>query len=176
MKKIIINTFQIILKKRECLNAIILLLLISYFTSCKKNGAPTPTNNNEVKATVVTSGGTININATATKALMGCASLGGGTYVDGTNASNAAVYISLYASGVMCVTSPGTYTFSCQYRPDVLSPSTPIYVNSGVSDPGSITFTAINDHHMEDYFNAVCRYNTDSVTVNGTFKGDHLTN
>jgi len=158
----------------------ILPLLISCFISCKKKNE-VAVNSNEVKATVVVSPTTtINISATATKALMGCASLGGGTYVDGTSASNAAVYISLYASGVMCVTSAGTYNFSCEYRKNVADPNTPIFSNNGMNR-GSITFTTVNDHYMEGFFTAVCRCNSggcvsgvDSVIVNGTFKGDHL--
>ena len=167
----------VILEKSKCLNGIILLLFISFFISCKKKNVEPP-NNNIVKATVVlSSGSTININATGSKALIGCASFGGGTYVDGTNEANAAVYISLYSTNFSCVTSPGTYGFHCQYRSNVADPNTPIYGNSG----GSITFTVINDHYMEGSFTAVCQcitpvciLNVDSVVVTGSFKGDHL--
>jgi hypothetical protein len=152
----------------------ILLLLISCIIACKKKNAEAP-NNNEVKATVVlSSGDTVNINATGSKAEMwGCAPLGGGT-----NEANAAVYITVYDTGIRCVTSPGTYSFDCQYRPNVADSNTPIYGGTG----SSITFTVINDHYMEGSFTAVvcrcistgCVFGVDSVVVTGTFKGDRL--
>src|SRR5438477_9781207 len=122
---------RVIREKRKCLNAIILLLLISCFVSCKKKNDVSQ-NNNEVKATVVVSpASTIPINATGSKALMGCGIFGGGTFVDGTNESNAAVYITVYNSNIGCVTSPGSYGFSCEYRTNVADQNTPIYGNSG---------------------------------------------
>jgi hypothetical protein len=87
------------------------------FSSCKKSstGNVSP-NKNEVKATVVISPtSTIMINATGSKAQMGCSSLGGGTFVSGTNPGNAAVYISyVHSTGLSCITSPGAYNFSCE--------------------------------------------------------------
>lgn len=167
--------------ERKCLNVTLLLLLISCFISCKK-GNDVPPNNNEMKATVVVSpASTININATGSKARMGCSFLGGGTFVAGTNEVNAAVYISyVYSTNFSCVSSPGTYNFSCEYRKNVADPNTPIYSNNGMN-PGSITFTVINDHYMEGSFTAVsrcnspgCAFGVDSVIISGTFKGDHL--
>lgn len=150
------------------------------FWGCKKNNVEVVQKMTEVKATIVVSPtNTININSTGSNAKMGCSSSGGGTYVDGTNEANAAVYISLYASGFSCVTSPGTYNFSCQYRKNVADPNTPIFSNNGIN-PGSITFTSINGHHMEGSFTAVCWCNSsgcvfgvDFVNVSGTFKGDY---
>ena len=158
----------------------ILLLFISCFISCKKKFEIAP-NNNEVKAVVVVSPtSTITINARGTKAPMGTRFLGIGTFVEGTNEANAAVYITAFSGGVMAVTSPGTYSFICEYRTNVANPNTPIYSNSG-TNTGSITFTSINDHSMEGFFNATCRcvsvgcvFGVDSVIVSGTFKGDHL--
>lgn len=160
MKKIIINTSGLLREERKCLNAIILFLLICCSVSCKKKNDG-PRNNNEVTATVVVSpSSTININATASKALMGCENFGGGTYVDGTNETNAAVYITVYNSNIECVTSPGSYGFSCEYRPNVADQNTPILSNNGVN-PGSITFTKVNSNYMEGSFTAVCRNNAD---------------
>lgn len=172
MKVSAVTTRQ--LKRSFVCVSLITTLLISI--QCNK-GPDSPPNNNEFNALVVLANGTqVNINAKGTKATMGCASLGGGTYVNGVNSNNAAVYISLYASGVMCVTKTGTYPFQCQYRPNIASQVSPIYENIGVSNPGSITFTSITDKTMEGFFNAVCRYNVDSVVVTGTFKADRLTN
>jgi hypothetical protein len=154
------------------------LLIVS---SCKKSSTGDVTSTNyEVKATVVVSAtSTITINATGSKAKMGCAVLGAGTYVEGTNEANAAVYIVVYAPGFSCVTNPGTYNFTCEYRKNVADLNTPIFSNNGIN-PGSITFTAINDHHMEGFFNAVsrcnstgCAFGVDSVVIAGTFKGDY---
>jgi hypothetical protein len=155
-------------------------LLIGSFISCKKKNEAPP-NNNEMKATVVVSPTkTILINATGSKVVMGmCASLGGGTYIEGTNEDNAAIYITVYETGIRCVTAPGTYEsdFSCQYRPNVSDQATPIYAKSS----GNITFTTINDSKMEGSFTAVCKcispgcvFGVDSVIVIGTFKGDPL--
>ncbi len=151
------------------------------FWGCKKNNVAVVQNMTEVKATVVVSpSSTITINATGSNAKMGCAVLGAGTYVEGTNEANAAVYISYvnYANS-LCVTSPGTYNFSCEYRKNVADPNTPIFSNNGINR-GSITFTSINDHHMEGSFTAVCWCNSsgcvfgvDFVNVSGTFKGDY---
>ena len=154
------------------------LLFLFILLSCNKKSSSSP-NNNEVKATVVFSNGTtLNINATGNKALLGCGSMGGGTHVDGINESNAGVLISVYLNSTMCVSKAGTYSgmnFGCQYRTDVYSGSSPIYTNNNNGAiNGSITFVAIDASHMEGYFNAVCYMNSDSVMVNGTFKGDHL--
>jgi hypothetical protein len=172
---------RIIQEKRKCLNAIILLLLISCFVSCQKKN-DVPQNNNEVKATVVVSPtSTININATGSKTRMGCANCAG-TIVEGTNEANAAVYITVNppsssVPNLACVTSTGTYVFDCQYRPNVADPNTPIYGSFG----GSMTFIAINDHYMEGSFTTVCRcisqgcaFGVDSVVVTGSFRGDHF--
>jgi hypothetical protein len=160
---------QLIREKRKCLNGIILLLLITFFSSCKKNNEEPP-NNNEMNATVVlSSGDIIKINAKGVKALMGRDFWTGSFYVDGTSETNAAVYLSTRPN----VTVPGTYVVSCQYRPDASSQTTPIYTNSGVSNPGSITFTVLDDHSTEGHFTAVCAYAMDSVTVSGSFKGNY---
>lgn len=159
--------------KKFIMYAVLLLAAIGCY-SCHKNKDALPVKNTEVKATVTLSPGNIvTINATGSKAVMGSAFYGGGTFIDGTNENNAAVYISVYNSSFSPVTVPGTYNFDCQYRPDITSQSTPIYVNTGSSDPGSITFTIINDHYMEGYFNSVCVANADTVIVSGSFKGDY---
>jgi hypothetical protein len=133
-----------------------------------------PPNNNEIKATVfVSPSNTVVINATGQKAnLIKCVTLGGGTFVGGTNENNAAVYITVYETGIRCVSDPGSYdsTFFCQYRPNVEDPATPIYGNTS----GSITFTTITDNYMEGFFSAVCSNGLDSVIVTGTFKGDRV--
>jgi len=149
------------------------VLMLSYlFTGCKKkNDTPSP-NNNEIKATVVISPTTtITINATGSNAVIGPSLFGGGTYIDGYDASNAAIRIT---TGTTIVTIPGTYSFTCIYTPNLRSGYAPIYGNNGTNS-GSVTFMAVNDYYMEGYFNAVCRNNMDSVIVSGTFKGDHLT-
>lgn len=146
-------------------------ILIVFSFSCKKSNLSNEDllSKNRVDATIVlSSGAIIRINATGPKAVMGCGLIGGGTYVDGTNDTKSAIYNNIIG---FCIVSPGTYSFSCQYRTDVSSQSAPIYENLGVSNPGSITFTTFTDHYAEGSFNAVCKYGTDSVTVNGTFSG-----
>ena len=162
-------------------NIIYVIVLIAVFTSaCKKKPDAAPPNNNEVNATVVISPtSTITINAKGSKAKMGCSFLGGGNFISGTNETNAAIYIAyVYGSGASCVSNPGTYNFSCEYRKNGTDSNTPIWSNNG-ANRGSITFTAINDHYMEGFFNAVSRCNygscvigVDSVIINGTFKGN----
>jgi len=156
-------------------------ILLWLFTGCKKKIDTPPPNNNEMKATViVSSGSTINIDAAGSKAAMGCSLFGGGTFVSGTNPDNAAAYISyVHSAGLSCITSPGTYNFSCEYRKNIADPNTPIYSNIGINR-GNITFTVVNDHYMEGYFNAVswcnspgCAFRIDSVIIAGTFKGNY---
>lgn len=155
------------------MKTILFICLIIIFISCKKeNKLPLFNLKNQVKANIIlTSGDTIKIDAIGSKALMGCSSLGGGTYVSGTKETNAAIYMTIYGNNFYCVDSPGTYNFSCEYRPDITSQTAPIYSNAGVSNAGSITFTSRNGNDAQGYFNAVCKYDTDSVIVQGTFKG-----
>lgn len=143
--------------------------------SCKKDDTDEPANTNEVNATVVlSSGGTVTISAKGTKAILGLSSpLGGPGYIDGTNSANAAVYINLYPAITMTGTFGFNQGYTCQYRPDVTSMTSPIYTNSGI-DPGSITITTVNDHYLEGSFSAICRYQGDSVIVSGTFKGNTI--
>ncbi len=160
----------------KTITANILVLIIIITSACKKtNDALLPPNNNEVNASVVLSSGTtVIINAKGTKAPMGLSGVFGAPgFVDGTSASNAAVYIEIYPS----ISSTGTFVyaqgFRCQYRTNVADPNTPIYQNNGIN-AGSITFTTVNNNYIEGNFNAVCRLNTDSVIISGTFKGDYL--
>jgi hypothetical protein len=151
------------------------------FWGCKKNNVAVVQKMTEVKATIVVSPtSTININSTGSNAKMGCSAtiVGSMTFIVGTNENNAAVYIEIPLNN-LCITSPGTYNFSCQYRKNVADPNTPVFSNNGIN-PGSITFTAINGHHMEGSFIAVCWCNSsgcvfgvDFVNVSGTFKGDY---
>ena len=162
-------------------NIIYVILLIAVFTSaCKKKPDAAPPNTNEVNATVVVSPtSTITINAKGSNAKLGCSFWGGGNFISGTNETNAAIYIAyVNGSGASCVSNPGTYNFSCEYRKNGTDSNTPIWSNNG-ANRGSITFTAINDHYMEGFFNAVSRCNygscvigVDSVIINGTFKGN----
>jgi hypothetical protein len=64
----------------------------------------------------------------------------------------------------------GTYPFQCSY----ITAGGATYLNTAVANPGSITFTRIDDYNLEGYFNAVCKLNADSVIITGSFKGDHL--
>jgi hypothetical protein len=142
--------------------------------ACNKQAPPLPPNHNEFNATVLffTSGRTINVNATGPKAIMGCDF---GTFVEGTDTSNASVYCRPIINYIECITTTGTYPFSCEYRTDITSNIAPSYANYGTAHPGSITFTVKDQRHMEGYFDAVCKMNNgDSVVVTGTFKGDHL--
>ena len=151
-----------------------ILICLSHL-SCNKKDDP-PVNTNEFKATVVlSSGAIISIDAKGTKAAMGCGLLGSGTFVSGSNESNAGVNITAYGVGSACITVPGTYSFRCEYRVNTASTNTPIYENHFATNKGSITFTAINNSYMEGYFNAVCVLppRVDSVTVNGSFKGNY---
>ena len=155
------------------------LVLISVFSFACKKESETPLNNSEVNATVVLSTGeTISINGKGDNAKIGCSL--GGTYITSINDNNAAVYISLLgAPGYLCVNSPGTYNFECQYRRNITDPNTAVWSNwsNNVIDKGSITFTAYNDHYIEGSFSAVakcfspgCVFGVDSAIINGTFK------
>ena len=159
----------------------VLVVIAILISACKKKNDPAPLNNNEVNATVVISPtSTITINAKGTKAKMACSILGGGTFIEGTHDNGAAVYINISnPPALSCITSPGTYNFSCEYRKNVADPNTPIFSNNGIN-PGSITFTTINGHYMQGTFTAVCWCNSsgfmfgvDFVNVSGTFKGDY---
>ena len=153
--------------------SLILICLVNL--SCNKKD-DAPVNNNEFKATVILSSGSIvNIDAKGTKAAMGCGLLGSGTFVSGSNESNAGVNMTVYGAGSSCVTIPGTYSFRCEYRVNTVSTSTPIYENHFAANNGSITFTAVNNSYMEGHFNAVCVLppRADSVTVIGSFKGNY---
>lgn len=153
---------------------IFLIILVWLIEGCKKNDSANLTsNNNIVNATVQLSNATVvSINAKGIKAPMGLSSpLGGGGYINGTSGTNAAVYLSFSPS----ITTVGTFDcangFSCQYRQNVTSNSTPIFTSSS-SDPGYIIFTAVSNNQLEGRFYAICRYNGDSVSVNGTFSGN----
>jgi len=159
------------------------LLLTASFTTCKK-GKTSPPNNNELKATVIlSSGSTLNFNATGVKVKMEPCStfgFGFGTSVEATTENNHAIFLTAYGT-TPCITVPGTYsTFSIQYRPNVTDPNTAIYEGGG--NASSVTFTAINDHTMEGHFTAVvcrcistgCVSGVDYVTITGTFKGNHM--
>src|SRR5688572_1089611 len=178
------NLFPTVQNVKSKYNLLFTLVSIFFFlfTGCKKKNDTQPPNNNELNATVIISpGNTININATGSKARMGCFPWGGGTFVAGTGEAHAAVYISYVfsnSSTFACITAPGTYDFSCEYRKNIADPNTPIFSKIG-TNRGSITFTVVNDHHMEGYFNAVswcnsfgCAFRIDSVIIAGTFKGD----
>ncbi|HMG69244.1 MAG TPA: hypothetical protein VK588_16215 [Chitinophagaceae bacterium] len=156
---------------RKIVLAIFLIFIAC--SSCKKGRDDIPVKKTEFKATILlSSGALVTINATGSNAQMGNSFFGGGTFVDGVNEKNDAVYTSSYTSSLQSITSPGTYSFSCEYRPDISSSTTPIYSNNS-SNPGSITFTSINSNYMEGHFNAVCWSGVDSVTVTGSFKGDY---
>jgi hypothetical protein len=146
------------------------LITIAFCFSCKKKYPDL--NHNEFKATVLFSSGTIlYVNAKGPRTYMGCGGYNG-TAIQGTAENNSAVYCSLY-NGIQCITAPGTYPFSCEYRVEAASGDT--YLNNGTAHPGSLTFTVNNKTNMEGYFDAVCKdHNGDSVTVTGTFKGDYI--
>jgi hypothetical protein len=166
-------------KKIKYFMGMVLLLLLSTVFSCKKNsGSSPPANNNQINATVVfSSGNTIIINATGTKATMGCSFLDG-TFVNGTNDAshgNGAVLFSTL--GTNCITGVGTYNIECQYRENTADPNTNIYTESGAS---SVTFTVFTANEMEGTFNSICLCNgcvggsVDPVVVSGSFKGNIL--
>jgi hypothetical protein len=154
---------------KKILYSILLLL----FISCKKedNSQGTLYVNNQFNATVIHLSDTTKINANGLNARIGCSTYGISTYAYGTDFNNQRVSFSL---PVGCISNPGTFTiFSCEFRPNNNSQTSPIYENIGVSDPGSITFTKMSGNYAEGYFNAVCkiRNTSDSVFVKGNFKG-----
>lgn len=158
---------------------ILYAILVLLFISCKKEdkGPGALYVNNQFSATVIHLSDTTKINAIGWNAKIGCSNWGMGSYIDGTNINNEAVYLNISGPGntfpASCISDPGTYyNFNCQYRPNTISQTSPIYENSGVYDPGSITFTKMNGNYAEGYFYAFCKYNTDdSVFIKGTFKG-----
>jgi len=156
-------------------------LLSVFIPACNKNKDTAPPNTNEFNATVLlTTGATVTINAKGSKAKIGCTFLGGGNFLYGTNDNNEYVHLgSIYGPGFTCVSSPGTYPLTCEFRKNVTDPNTRIWSNIGMNQ-GSITITVINDHYMEGHFNAVskcvsvgCGSSPDSVVINGTFKGNY---
>lgn len=165
----------------EYFNLKLFLLLIICFISCKTDVEPP--NDNEMHATVILSpGNSIIINAKGTKTLIGCSLFGGGTFIQGTSESDAAVYLTILGS-TNCISSPGIYGFTCEFRKNVADPNTPIYSNYLGDNHGSITFSEVNDNYVEGFFNATCRcfspgctYDVDSVIVSGSFKGNFFSN
>ncbi len=147
---------------------------VLFISGCTKDNPLAPAaNNNEVNAQVLLSSGTtVNIQAKGSKARMALYSyLGGPGYIQGTNDAGNMVIINLYPS-ISHTGSFGTgQGFSCQYRPDGLSGSSPIYLNSGANS-GQLVITSFSDNYIAGSYSAVCRNGSDSVTVTGTFKGD----
>jgi len=147
--------------------------LILFLVACSKSSDDPIPNNNEINASVAhTNGSLVIINARAEKAILGLRSpLGGPSYIHGSNAANAVVYVNLYPA----ITTTGTFNFSdgyrCQYRVNDSSPSTLIFENTSFNS-GTISITTLNDNYIEGSFNAICRNGTDSVVVTGTFKGN----
>ena len=158
--------------RHACSSALFLMPLI-FFCSCKKHSNTQPQSQTEVKATVtLSSGNTISINATGVRATI-TRDIYGYTYVYGATENNAGVNL-MFPN----ITSPGTYSFICEYRVNTASTSTPIYTNapSFVANAGGVTVVAVTAHHIEGAFVATCKTNstaTDSAFVSGSFKGDY---
>ena len=153
------------------------LILSFLFSSCGKNNNATPSN--LLNATVaLSSGNTITINATGTKATAYKDDFGF-AHISGLNSANAEVNISFQT-----LSSPGTYNLYCEYRVDAKSTPNLIYANTfAQSQPngfptyqGSVTLTAVTPSHIEGTFSALCKTSinaTDSAMVTGSFKGDY---
>jgi hypothetical protein len=149
-----------------------IFLMICCSSSCKKLWPP---NNNELRATAkLISGETVVIKAMGSNAEMFC-------YV-GFSIGNSGLYPGLGLqtfdpNNRGCINSPGTYSgsdFWCTFKRDT-GMFSPLYSNIGVSNPGSITFTAFSEKYVECHFTAICKHGAnDSVIINGTFKGDFM--
>ena len=168
--------------KNDYANVNLFLLLMTCFTACQNNNDTDPPKKNEIKVTVVLApGDTVKINASGEKVLMGCAFLVGGTFIQGTNENNAAVYINLIGSN--CIVNPGKYSFLCEYKVNTANQDSPIYSNFISNTKGSITFTKIDGQYMEGFFDTICKcyssgcaWGADTVIVKGSFKGNNFSN
>lgn len=152
------------------------ICLISFcfsLSSCKKL-LHIPDNENELKATVqFSSGQIVTINATESAAFMDCQF---DFVIQNQQYPAAGLALDIHNASYNCITSAGTYYapyFSCSFG--TAGTQSVLYSNTGVTNPGSITFTSFSDSKVECYFSSVCKNNVgDSVIINGTFKGNHM--
>jgi hypothetical protein len=155
----------------QFLNLAILIIACLLSLACKKERQIF--RGKEVKATIIlSSGSTVEINTSPGNAYIGCGilyvSAQGPSFIQGINdAYTAAIILSV---GDTCIVHAGTYKFTCQYVKDYSGQSI-TYQNDSVADPGTLTYTVVKDDYVEGTFHAVCKYDMDSVQVNGTFKG-----
>ena len=149
------------------------LYLLLLVCSCKRDEDPVIPNNNEMNANVVlSSGNTILINARGSKAKIS-KDFYGITYISGVNENNEGVFL-MFGT----VTVPGVITYLCEYRVNVNSQTTPIYVNAlpFVANSGNVIITAVSERHIEGTFTATCKTSAgaaDSAVITGSFKGDY---
>lgn len=155
--------------KKQLLVFLFCGLLLNGSLSCSIEFVDPPPPNNEVKATITFSTGSVlHFNAKGFKARMGNYSLR--TFIKGTEGG--VIYISWGDPYVNRIASPGTYPFYLRYL--VSESSTDEYRHLSI-EPGTITLRTSNDNYMEGYFSTVmCRSGSDSLTISGTFKGDAL--
>jgi hypothetical protein len=146
-----------------------IFLIFCCLISCKK----WPTNHNKLRVAVtLSSGETIFIEESDSNVRMFCS--GSGVTIENRGQQP---FLSLATLDYGCFNGPGTYSgyhFQCSFKIDtgMLSPK---YTNSGVSDPGNLTFTALSEKYVECTFLATCKYGAnDSVKIRGTFKGDFV--
>lgn len=150
---------------------------ILLFCCCNKNNNDAPTSQNHIYATITpVSGSPLIIDAVGDNAIFSAGGLLPAVGLEAKNDANAELDLMF---GVPL--SPGIYPFYCYYEVNSASSTTPIYDNNQtyVSSPGSVSITAVSDHHIEGSFNANCKTtpgspgSPDSVIINGTFKGDY---
>jgi hypothetical protein len=157
---------------------LILLLLCISAVSCKKERPVFREKN--INATIASADGTITINTEPGSSYISCGdpyiSPQGPTIIQGLDKNwNNAVFLTI---GDTCITRPGTYNFVCQYIKNYNADRI-TYQNDSVSNPGSITFEIVRQDilnggpsaYVEGHFHATCKFNDDSVVVNGTFDG-----
>ena len=161
---------------KKILQGVPVVVLICCYISCKKISAGN-NNRNELKATVkLISGQIILISATGDQAKMFCYT---GFSIDNNNQyPQPGLSLQTFKNSGNCITLPGTYFapyFICSFGTYTGTQSI-LYDNTGVNNTDSIKFTSFSNTYVECHFFSVCKRGAnDSVIINGTFKGNHMT-
>jgi hypothetical protein len=161
--------------------AVVTLIIIS----CSKDKSPynPDTSSNNVSATIsIGNNAPFQFSATGAAAKIYPLLVNPSSYrIDAKDANNNNLIIA-----VDNVTKTGTYPFTGNYNngdpnglsflKDVGSISQILYWTSdpSITNKGSVTITALNNHHIEGLFTAFCKNNNtgDDAQVNGSFKGN----
>ena len=161
----------------------ILAVITLIITSCSKDKSPynPDTSSNNVSATIsIGNNAQFQFSVTGAEARMYPLLANPSSYrIEAKDANNNNLIISIEN-----VTQTGTYPFTgnngigngLSFIKDLGSISQVSYRTSdpSITNKGSVTITALNNHHIEGLFTAFCKNNNtgDDAQVNGSFKGN----